>query len=52
MSFFSEIANEFSIQNSGFWNYTKESLKHPALKNVYYAVFLAYLKERFYCNII
>ncbi|MDO8999318.1 MAG: sterol desaturase family protein [Bacteroidota bacterium] len=45
MSFFSEIANEFSNQNSAFWTYTKDSLKHPALKNVYYAVFLAY----FFC---
>ena len=43
MSFFSEITNEFASQQSQFWNYTKDSLKHPALKNVYYAVFLAYL---------
>jgi sterol desaturase/sphingolipid hydroxylase (fatty acid hydroxylase superfamily) len=43
MSFFSEIAHEFSSQNTQFWNYTKDSLKHPGLKNVYYAVLLAYL---------
>lgn len=43
MSFFSEITHEFYVQFVSFWNYTKDSLKHPALKNVYYAVFLAYL---------
>ncbi|MEO6302971.1 MAG: sterol desaturase family protein, partial [Bacteroidia bacterium] len=43
MSFFNEIVQEFSSQQSAFWNYTKESLKHPAFKNVYYSVLIAYL---------
>jgi len=43
MSFIPEIATEFSKLQHAFWQFAKDSLKHPSFTNVYYCVLMAYL---------
>lgn len=42
MGLVNEIVETFSAQNKAMFDYTVYQLKHPAFKNVYWAVFIAY----------
>ncbi|MGZ4086114.1 MAG: sterol desaturase family protein [Bacteroidia bacterium] len=42
MGLVNEVIETFSVQSKAMLDYTIYQLKHPAFKNVYYAVFIAY----------